>query len=340
MLINSVHQFLVHVLLCCECNEAWYIMHSVNYKFSEPILEPKDPTSCFEQLKLECKIWFNHVHSAMSWHHQILCRLSLTETLQCQVLVQTSPMQFELVLTQLPWAGELYPMKWLGALSLPTPFGTDPRMLRANHAEPQMLTFGLLHPKQVPPLLLTLWTWMVRLLTVWLLQPPQELGLVRMVLLQQFHVSKLCMVININADFTDSKRYSLPANLFICLSVLIVKLIYTVFLLFTILYLHCAINLSICLPFSSSCFLTTHCLSLCLQPITIVDIHIFCLYVSTYFSACDKSSVLVITSEDNFLLCSSRENNLPGHFAWCTAWLPILDCKFCHYLWYYVEVWS
>ena len=104
-------------------------------------------------------------------------------------------------------------MKWLRALSLPTPFGTDPRILRANHAEPQMLTFGLLPPKQVPHLFLTLWTWVVRLLTVWLLQPPQVLGLVHMVFLEQFHVSKLCMVININADFTDSKCYSLPANL-------------------------------------------------------------------------------------------------------------------------------
>ena len=76
-----------------------------------------------------------------------------------------------------------------------------------------MLTFGLLHPKQVPPLLLTLWNWMVQLLTVWLLQPPQVLELVHMALLQQFHVSKLCMVININADFADSKHYPLSATL-------------------------------------------------------------------------------------------------------------------------------
>ena len=76
-------------------------MHSVNYKLSNSVLESKDPTNCFEKRRLEGKIWLNPVHSAILWHHQILYPLSLTETLQCQVLVQTSPVQFELVLTQL-----------------------------------------------------------------------------------------------------------------------------------------------------------------------------------------------------------------------------------------------
>ena len=119
-------------------------------------------------------------------------------------------------------------MKWLGVLSLPTPFGTDPQVIRSNSAEPQMLTPGVkLRPKEVPPLCLPSATWIVRPLTVWLLLPQQVLELVPMVLLEQFHVSKQCVVINVNAEFTDSNCYSLPAslsiNLLIFLSVIALK---------------------------------------------------------------------------------------------------------------------
>ena len=94
-------------------------------------------------------------------------------------------------------------MKWLGVLSLPTPFGTDPQVIRPNSVEPQMLTPGVkLRPQEVPPLCLPSATWIVRLLTVWLLLPQQVLEQVPMVLLEQFHVSKQCVVININAEFT------------------------------------------------------------------------------------------------------------------------------------------
>ena len=149
-----------------------------------------------------------------------------------------------------------------------------------------------------------------------------------MVLLQQFQVSKLCIAINTN--FTDSKRYSLPATLFICLSVFIIILC-SLLLLFSI-STH-AINLSICLPFLFFSFLFVSVSATYYKyGYTFFVCFSARLYVYTCFSAYDKSSVLVITSEDYFLLCSFRDNYLPGHFAWCATRLPILDCKFCHYL--------
>ena len=133
-------------------------------------------------------------------------------------------------------------MKWLGVLSLPTPFGTDPQVIRPNSVEPQMLTPGVkLRPQEVPPLCLPSATWIVRLLTVWLLLPQQVLEQVPMVLLEQFHVSKQCVVININAEFT----MLLSACHFINQPThLPVSLCSYVFLLVTILCLHSSIRLS------------------------------------------------------------------------------------------------
>ena len=119
-------------------------MRSVNCILSKSLFESKDPTfKCFEQLRLEGKFGSVMPTQLFCGTIRFYTPLSLTETLQCQVLVRTSPVQLELLPTQLLLAGEFYPTKRLGVLSLPTPFGTDPQVIRSNSAEPQMLTPGV-----------------------------------------------------------------------------------------------------------------------------------------------------------------------------------------------------